>query len=188
MRINNLQELEQYFSVSYRVDKDSGCWLWTGAINPLGYGILTYQGKTLGAHRASLMIKGIELGDKFACRKCDVRNCVNPEHLFVGTAADNSHDAWMKGRIPHGEKHSASKITENQVREILAWEGCVSDASRKFGIHSSSVFAIMTGENWWKVHKQTTKFGSAAVATMARTAPMLFEQLVKQGRIPATIR
>jgi hypothetical protein len=78
------------------VSKDvSGCWLWIGVIHKYGYG--KYCGKS--AHRLSWLYFRGEIPEGMSiCHHCDVRNCVNPDHLFVGTQGDNVRDAWAKGR------------------------------------------------------------------------------------------
>jgi hypothetical protein len=79
----------------------NGCWLWSGSIrNKSGYGGFNLNGKTMYAHRAAYILYKEEIPEGLLiCHKCDNRLCVNPEHLFLGTAKDNWQDAVNKGRI-----------------------------------------------------------------------------------------
>ena len=112
--------LEQRFEQSYLPEPNSGCWLWTKAIHKnTGYGCIRINGKHGLAHRASwILFNGaIPLGLN-VLHKCDVRCCVNPDHLFLGTAYDNREDAKRKDRIPIGERHWNSKLTAADVKSI----------------------------------------------------------------------
>ena len=85
----------------------SGCWMWTGATMSKGYGkvMITTAPKTTyleGAHRLSWLLHNGPIPEgKQVLHKCDVRSCVNPEHLFVGTNQDNIQDRIAKGN-PNG--------------------------------------------------------------------------------------
>lgn len=85
---------------------ESGCWIWTGSTNNMGYGIFTirrspFQWKPL-AHRFSWMVhKGPIPPNKYLCHTCDVPACCNPEHLFIGDSKTNVQDMYRKGRNRH---------------------------------------------------------------------------------------
>jgi len=82
-----------------KVLKTDSCWLWTGGIATQGYGVFRVDGKSVSAHRHSYKIHKGEIPDGMhVCHSCDVRNCVNPDHLWVGTATDNMQDMIKKGR------------------------------------------------------------------------------------------
>jgi hypothetical protein len=87
-------------------EPNTGCWLWLGRVSRGGYGELRVGSRTDNnrtaayAHRLSYsMFKGDIPQGMLVCHSCDVRLCVNPEHLFVGTQTDNMRDASQKGRV-----------------------------------------------------------------------------------------
>ena len=94
-----------------------GCWEYGGKIGNHGYGVVfmpdgTRHGTTALAHRVVYegMVGPIPEG-MYLCHHCDNRKCVRPDHIFVGTDADNKADMYAKGRHPHGETHWKSKVT-----------------------------------------------------------------------------
>ena len=97
--------LAERFWAKTRVDTVSGCLLWTGTtLQPrwgtgFSYGKVRLGGKLMSAHRVAWeLTHGQVLDGLMVLHKCDVRNCVNPDHLFLGTHADNMRDMSAKGR------------------------------------------------------------------------------------------
>lgn len=85
----------------------SGCWLWTGALYPRGYGKFWFDGELGLAHRASLSLYcDRPAADKLVCHRCNNPQCVNPDHLYIGTQSDNMKQARRDGRVimPHEMK------------------------------------------------------------------------------------
>jgi len=149
-----------------KVDKSAGpdgCWLWTAAKAEFGYGVIGLGGRGTGlirAHRASWELAHGAIPDgMFLLHRCDVPACVNPAHLFLGTLADNAHDAIAKGRAvdpprnPHlrGERHYRAKLTEKIVGDIKARARAGErqvDIARAVGVSKDYVCKIVAGQKW----------------------------------------
>lgn len=132
----------------------SDCWLWIGSVNRHGYGATSIAGENK-AHRASWrLFKGHIPNGMSVLHKCDVRCCVNPEHLFIGTQLDNMRDCSVKGRIKNiplfGEDNPMSKLTLNEVNEIRELLGFQSqhELSRKYNVSPMTINRIALGKTW----------------------------------------
>lgn len=144
------KEIESY--VEY--DTNGGCWLWSLAPTRHGYAQVKREGKTHRVNRLSfLAFKGSIPDGMQVCHSCDVRLCVNPDHLWLGGASENRLDCVSKGRgnIPKGSDNGRSKLLLDQVREIrrLCSEGFTqAEVSRMFSIDASTVSDIKRGKSW----------------------------------------
>lgn len=88
------------------VEKTNSCWNWIGCKNQKGYGRLNRKGIKYSAHRYSWLITFGEIPTElFVCHSCDNRLCVNPSHLWLGSAKDNKQDCLNKNRQGKGFKH-----------------------------------------------------------------------------------
>lgn len=132
------------------VHSESGCWIWGGARNSGGYGHLTINGVTKTANRVSWEEHNGPIPEgMYVLHRCDVRACINPKHLFLGSAKDNTHDAISKGRLNKvGEAHHNSKLTQAQVLEIRQNSKSHEDIAKEFGISKSHVSSIKNFQRW----------------------------------------
>lgn len=143
--------------------RQNGCWIWKAGIKADGYGFLWIKkGNTVLAHRLSyeLFVGQIPKG-LFVCHRCDNPPCVNPDHLFLGTHAENMADCAIKGRYPDrkGEKHPMAKLTEPMVLEILRSSESHKELAERFGISQGNISQIKTGSSWNHIHKEFINSG-----------------------------
>lgn len=159
-------------------EPNTGCWLWQGFVDGDGYGHCSISGnKSRRAHRMSwILFKGPIPDGLFVCHKCDVRDCVNPDHLFLGTPAENQADMARKGRSGRGEANPTAKLTLAQVQEIkflLSQGKRISDIAEKLRVSKGNIKNIKYGPIWRHV---PTPVASAIIEdNVMSTFPPAFE-------------
>lgn len=150
----------------------SGCWIWQGNVDSHGYGRFYIKGSgTWKAHRLAMQFaldRTLAITE-LVCHHCDVPLCVNPDHLYIGTAADNARDRFARNRSPvgddhpsrryihlrpRGERHGMAKITDSQASVVkrLLLDGHTQRAiSEQTGVSLHTVRKISSGKQWTHV-------------------------------------
>lgn len=158
----NADQIERFWT---KVQKTDSCWNWNGQFSKSGYGKFAVREngirRHLRAHRAAWEIATGSAPSLLVCHRCDNPACVRIDHLFLGTAKDNTQDALRKGRLRtgpmpagavcRGERSGNARLTEIDVLEIraLAATGLAQSAiAARFGIRQPQVSAIVIGRSW----------------------------------------
>lgn len=150
---NLLEELKQRLLCRIEIidgPLDTPCWIWQGSRMSGGYGNLTFHSESMTAHRASWIVhKGPIPVNLNVLHKCDNRPCINPDHLFIGTQAENLQDMVNKGRDALRNK---AILTSEQVLVIkqllIAGKHSQYEIGDMFGVSRSTILNIHLGHNW----------------------------------------
>jgi hypothetical protein len=139
-------------------EPNSGCWLWLGTMTNSGYGMIgsggnrKNGGKPMGAHQAAWVVsRGAIPGGMQVCHHCDVKVCINPDHLYLGTPKKNMEDAAARGRLRRGMERRNAKFSDDDIRDIRkrhASGETYCAIGRAFGVGHTHVRKIVTGEIW----------------------------------------
>ena len=141
-----------------RVERGDGCWEWRGTRRRDGYGQLMVNGKLIRAHRLAyeLSVGPIPPGLS-VCHRCDNPPCVRPDHLWLGSRAENLADMTAKGRRRHfmgrpqaGSLNHNAKLTEDDIRvmRLMASQYTQRAIAERFGIGRANVSLIIRGKTW----------------------------------------
>jgi len=137
------------------VNKTDSCWLWIGGTDKDGYGSFRLN-EHVRAHRFSWEINIGPIPEKLCVlHQCDVKTCINPDHLFLGTRKDNTADAVKKNRLARGERCGQAKLTERQVVAIRLSLLPQIEIAKIYNISRASVCYIKKRVNWKHVRGKT---------------------------------
>jgi hypothetical protein len=164
---------EAKFWSGFTPEPNTGCWLWAGSVSPCGRGKFMIGRKNWSVHRlAYTLVRGPIPEGKFVCHSCDNGGigCGNPDHLWIGTAKENSQDAVRKGRMASGDrsgtrlhpesyakgaKHANAKLTPEQVRDIRARSfsarGDLARLARELGTSATAISHARDGLTYREV-------------------------------------
>jgi len=145
-----LAEAYERFWNQHSVDPECHCWVWIGSMARGSYGRIYIGGKAIRAHRYSWMYHKGEIPDgMYVCHSCDNPACVNPDHLFLGTAADNSRDMREKGRSQRGERNgSRTKLTDSDILTIRNSSEHYMILAERFDVSKCYIHKIKRKEVW----------------------------------------
>lgn len=145
----NQQQLDRFMGF-VSPEPNSGCWLWTGSLTKSGgYGQISIDRKPHRAHRVSYEhFYCTDASEKVICHKCDVSSCVNPDHLFSGTHADNVQDKVKKGRQSRGEDRPMAKLTVEDILHIRMSDMSSIKLSKLLNVSRSLITKIRRNEAW----------------------------------------
>lgn len=134
------------------IKHDDGCWEWAGNKTTRGYGRVRWNGAGEYAHRVSYMIHYGSIPDGMVVmHKCDNPQCTRPDHLQIGTQADNVRDRDMKGRYRQPSREKIKKVSDSDVLKIRYFYGrglaTIRDLSNIYGTKYQNVYLIVTGRS-----------------------------------------
>lgn len=156
----------QYIEARTMPLPETGCWIWMGRLDKDGYGEADHRRRgTKGAHRlAYRTFKGSIPDGLYVLHRCDVPSCVNPNHLFVGTAKDNAQDCIHKNRFVRGGKNGMAKLvaedvayirrrldqfpSRREVRRCTGAHAVVTELASRFGVTPENIYSIKYGRSW----------------------------------------
>lgn len=178
MRVRNLEE--RFWPKVDRPSTDN-CWPWLGFVDGAGYGRFRIGGQAGKSERASRVMWTLVFGPipegQCVCHRCDNPRCVNPDHLFLGSHAENMADMARKGRAgPRknpGERASRAKFTNAEaaaMREAYEAGESTNSIARRLGLNRSTVYYIVSGR----------RYGCLKAAEGTVYTPTFAEQKVKR--------
>jgi len=157
------EELNRKFDERYVIVSESGCWIWTG-MQREGYGriIAKGSGKFIAAHRYSFArYNGAILQEMVICHKCDVPSCVNPEHLWLGTRAENNADRDKKRRHVRHSRGGHTRHDPEVVKAAVNSDLPLRKAAKFFGLSPGYLSVLRNGVRPLPRHRNLASAKSA---------------------------
>lgn len=181
----------------------TACWIWQKSRNKVsGYGVLTVtensKTRTVLAHRLSYTITVGDIPEGLlVLHKCDVRLCINPDHLFIGTNSDNRFDCVSKDRHSYGSHSGNAKLDDckvNEIRKLLTENKLsIKEISNKLQISLEAIYLIYEGKTWkhlgsimW-AKKERLKGEEVGTSKLTESEVSEIKGMLKTGDMPSVI-
>ena len=149
--MNITPEIALRFWSKVNIQRPNDCWLWQAAtFGENGYGAFgPTPGQAIGAHRVAWeIVNGPIINGLYVLHKCDVKLCVNPKHLFLGTPIENSKDMVLKGRQHKGVDRPDAKLNAELVLKIRADNRPQRVIAKELSISQTLVCYVKAGVIW----------------------------------------
>lgn len=132
-----------------KVVKTDNCWIWKGCLIPGGYGQIWLNNRMVNAHRVAWEITYGHIPERlYVLHSCDNPPCIRPNHLFLGTQAENQQDSISKGRFARGGKNGQAKLTISKVNEIKISKLSQRKLANQFHVSRRTITDILKGRSW----------------------------------------
>ena len=142
--------VEERFWAKVRKEPGDGCWLWTGSVTKK-HGQFWHEGAPKHAPRVAWELAYGEVPAGLVCHRCDRPLCVRIDHLFLGTAADNTADMVAKGRASCGSRNGQARLTELEVveiRDLYAAGHIQAEISRLYALSRQTIWDVVHRKSW----------------------------------------
>jgi len=176
-------EFKIRFWDSVEVTSHEKCWIWQKSCAGNGYGVISYKSKQYAAHRiAYILVNDEDIPTNMqVCHVCDNPICVNPLHLFLGTADDNAKDKVNKERSLKGIKNPRSILSEEdilEIRQLFANGYTAKELSYIYKVGKSTVINIVVGNTWKHIGGPITKRG---ICKLSKEDVIEIRKLINNG-------
>lgn len=139
----------EFIKSNSKIDAVTGCWNWLDRINHNGYGVVAVGSRSVLMHRAAWELTNGSIPPGYqVCHKCDNRKCVNPAHLFAGTANDNQQDKVQKNRQMKGQDCWKAKLNPDAVRAIRNSSAPRRELAKVFNVCYAVITNVKSGRSW----------------------------------------
>jgi hypothetical protein len=154
MLVKNMSLEEKFNYFTSKIPTKSGCLLWLGGQFSQGYGGLYFNGKTYYAHRVAFFLKYGHVPKNLGTHSCNIKLCVNWEHIIDNSYSQNTKNAYKDGLIKNqiGENNNRAILTWKQVREIrciyTGVRGQQTQLAKIYGTDRANICNIVNNHRW----------------------------------------